>query len=64
MSNYCSQLITITKGNTKCVTRSICGSFNFQNPYGGYLWCNAHLSCNPGKQCTVFCSNACGDPDL
>jgi uncharacterized repeat protein (TIGR01451 family) len=43
---------------TKCVTSQICGSFNSQNPGNGYVWCNAHLSCTPGKACTVYCQNA------
>jgi uncharacterized repeat protein (TIGR01451 family) len=43
---------------TKCMTNQICGSFNSQNPGNGYVWCNAHLSCNPGKACTVYCQNA------
>jgi len=43
---------------TKCVTNSICGNFNTWNPGNGYVWCNAHLNCNPGKACTVYCQNA------
>jgi uncharacterized repeat protein (TIGR01451 family) len=43
---------------TKCVTNQICGSFNSQNPGGGSVWCNAHLTCNPGKACTVYCQKA------
>ncbi|MGO8697862.1 MAG: hypothetical protein ACLQVY_09120 [Limisphaerales bacterium] len=27
--------------------------------WGGSVWCNAQLSCNPGKPCTVSCQNAC-----
>jgi hypothetical protein len=26
--------------------------------WGGSVWCNAQLSCNPGKPCTVSCQNA------
>jgi uncharacterized repeat protein (TIGR01451 family) len=48
----------VTCVTTKCVTNSICCSFNSQNPSGGWLWCNAHLSCTPGKACTVYCQNA------
>jgi hypothetical protein len=54
-TNTCTQLITIV---CQCVTHQICCSFNSQNPGGGYVWCNAHLSCNPGKACTVYCQNA------
>jgi uncharacterized repeat protein (TIGR01451 family) len=43
---------------TKCVTNSICSGFNSQNPGNGWVWCNAHLNCNPGKPCTVYCQNA------
>jgi hypothetical protein len=44
---------------TKCVTNTICGNFNSQNPNGGWLWCNAHISCNPPSQpCTIYCQNA------
>ncbi len=49
---------TVACVTTKCTTRSICGNFNSQNPNGGYVWCNAHVSCNPGKKCTVYCQNA------
>ena len=35
----------VTCVTTKCVTNSICSSFNSGNPGGGYLWCNAHLTC-------------------
>jgi hypothetical protein len=48
----------VTAITTKCVTNEICGSFNSQNPGNGYVWCNAHLNCNPGKPCTVYCKNA------
>jgi hypothetical protein len=41
-----------------CVTNQICGNFNSQNPGGGYCWFNSHISCNPGKPCTVNCQNA------
>jgi hypothetical protein len=54
-TNTCLQLITVMQ---KCATSQICGSFNSQNPQGSYVWCNAHLSCNPGKPCTVYCRNA------
>jgi hypothetical protein len=54
-TNTCTQLITILSG---CVTNQICGNFNSQSPGGGYVWCNAHLSCNPGQKCTVYCQNA------
>jgi uncharacterized repeat protein (TIGR01451 family) len=53
-----STSIVVTAVCTKCVTNQICGSFNSQNPGGGYVWCNAHLTCNPGKACTVYCQNA------
>jgi uncharacterized repeat protein (TIGR01451 family) len=43
---------------TGCVTNQLCGSFNSQNPNNGYVWCNAHLTCTPGKACTVYCQNA------
>ena len=42
-----------------CPTQTICCSVPSQNCYGGSLWCNAHLNCNPGKECTVYCENAC-----
>ncbi len=48
----------VTAVTTKGTTNTICGNFNSCNPYGGYLWCNAHLSANPGKSCTVYCQNA------
>jgi hypothetical protein len=48
----------ITIITTKCVTNQICGNFNSQNPGNGYVWCNAHLNCTPGKACTVYCKNA------
>jgi len=53
-TDTCVQVITII---TKCVTSQVCGSFNSQNPGGGYVWCNAHLNCNPGKACTIYCQN-------
>jgi uncharacterized repeat protein (TIGR01451 family) len=49
---------TVAVVTTKCSTRTICGNFNSQNPYGGWVWCNAHVSANPGKKCTVYCQNA------
>jgi hypothetical protein len=54
-TNTCAQLITIMQG---CTPSQVCGSFNSQNPGSGYVWCNAHISCNPGKQCNVYCQNA------
>ena len=27
--------------------------------WGGSVWCNGQISCNPGKPCTVSCHNAC-----
>jgi len=54
-SNTCTQLITILG---KCQANQICGNFNSQNPGKGYCWFNAHLNCNPGKKCTVYCQNA------
>jgi hypothetical protein len=47
--------ITIT---TNCCTNSICGNFNTQNPGSGWLWVNAHLSANPGQNCTINIQNA------
>jgi hypothetical protein len=47
---------TITVNNTSIQTT--CGNCGFQNCNGGYIWCNAHLTCNPGKACTVYCQNA------
>jgi uncharacterized repeat protein (TIGR01451 family) len=55
VSNQAATTATIT---TKCVTNTICGNFNSQNPGGGWLWCNAHISGTPGKKVTVFCQNA------
>jgi hypothetical protein len=55
VSNQASTMATIT---TKCVTNTICGNFNSQNPGNGWLWCNAHISGTPGKKVTVFCQNA------
>ena len=49
---------TVAIIRTKCVTQTICGSFNSQNPGCGYVWCNAHISANPGKKCTLLCQNA------
>jgi uncharacterized repeat protein (TIGR01451 family) len=54
VSNQATTTATIT---TKCITNTICGNFNSQNPGGGWLWCNAHLSGTPGKKVTVFCQN-------
>jgi hypothetical protein len=54
-SNYCTQLITIVQ---KCTNSQVCGNFNSQNPGGGYVWFNAHLNCNPGKACTIYCQGA------
>ncbi|HEX4121166.1 MAG TPA: SdrD B-like domain-containing protein, partial [Verrucomicrobiae bacterium] len=48
----------VTCVTTKCVTNSVCCSFNSQNPGGGNLWCNSHLTCTPGKACTVYCQHA------
>ena len=47
--------ITIT---TNCCTNSICGNFNSQNPGSGWLWLNAHISGNPGSNCTLYCQNS------
>jgi hypothetical protein len=47
---------TITVDNTATQTTS--GSCGFQGCKSGYVWCNAHLTCNPGKACTVYCQNA------
>jgi hypothetical protein len=47
--------ITIT---TNCCTNAICGTFNSLNPGSGWLWLNAHISGNPGSNCTVTCQNA------
>jgi hypothetical protein len=55
VSNKATTIAMIT---TKCITNTICGSFNSQNPGSGWLWCNAHISGNPGKKATVFCQNA------
>jgi hypothetical protein len=51
----CTQVITVI---AKCQTGQVCSSFNSENPSGGYVWCNAHLTCNPGKACTIYCQNA------
>ena len=55
VSNQATTIATVT---TKCITNTICGNFNSQNPSSGWLWCNAHVSGNPGKKVTVFCQNA------
>ncbi len=55
VSNQATTTAIIT---TKCVTNTICGNFNSQNPGSGWLWCNAHISGTPGKKVTVFCQNA------
>jgi hypothetical protein len=47
--------ITIT---TNCCTNSICGNFNWVNPGSGWLWLNAHISGNPGSNCSVNVQNA------
>ena len=54
-TDTCTQLITIVQ---KCASSQICGSFNSVSPKGGYLWCNAHLTCNPNKACTIYCQGA------
>jgi hypothetical protein len=38
--------------------QTVCCPVPSQNCYGGSLWCNAHLTCNPGKNCTVYCQNS------
>ena len=53
-----NQATTTAMITTKCVTNTICGNFNSQNPGGGWVWCNAHVSGTPGKKVTVFCQNA------
>jgi hypothetical protein len=55
VSNQATTTAIIT---TKCITNTICGNFNSQNPGSGWVWCNAHISGNPGKKVTVFCQNA------
>jgi hypothetical protein len=55
VSNQATTTAIIT---TKCITNTICGNFNSQNPGSGWVWCNAHISCNPGKKGTIFCQNA------
>jgi predicted amino acid-binding ACT domain protein len=55
-TNTCTQLITIV--SPKRVTSQVCCNFNATNPGGGYVWCNAHISCNPGKACTINCQDA------
>jgi hypothetical protein len=44
--------ITIT---TNCCTNLLCGNFNSLNPYGGWVWCNSHISCYPGTNCVINC---------
>jgi hypothetical protein len=39
-------------------TNSICAGFNSQNPGSGWLWLNAHVTGNPGSNCTLYCQNA------
>jgi hypothetical protein len=46
---------TITVTNTS--TQTTCGSCSFQGCNGGYLWCNAQLTCTPGQSCIVYCQN-------
>jgi hypothetical protein len=47
---------TITVANSS--TQTVGGNCNGQGCNGGYLWCNAHVSCNPGQPCTIYCQNA------
>ena len=54
-TNTSTVVTTIT---TEWFSNGICCNFNSQNPGGGWVWCNAHISCNPGKKCTVFCQGA------
>jgi len=61
VTNYITNITTTTQccsTTPPCVPKSICGNFNSQNPNGGWLWCNAHISCQPNTKCTVYCHNA------
>jgi hypothetical protein len=49
--------LTIIEVPVPC-TQTICCSVPSQNCQGGSVWCNAHLTCNPGQACTVYCQNA------
>ena len=39
----------VTVVTTESAVQTIACNFNSQNPGGGYLWCNAHISANPGQ---------------
>jgi uncharacterized repeat protein (TIGR01451 family) len=53
-----SSSTVITTITTEWFSTGICGNFNSQNPGGGWVWCNAHINCNPGKKCTIYCQGA------
>ena len=44
--------------NPDLCTNSICQAFNTRNPGSGWVWFNAHVSGNPGQNCTLYCQNA------
>lgn len=58
-SDCAGQTTTFVQTNTvsqQCV--SICTNFCNLNNNCSWLWCNAHLTCNPGKACTIYCQKA------
>jgi len=55
VTNYSSVVTAVT---TKPVACSIYSSFNSQMAANGWLWCNSHISCNPGKSADIHCSGA------
>ena len=55
MTNYSSVITAVTTHVTTC---SVYSSFNSQMPNSGFVWCNSHISANPGQQCTIHCQGA------
>ena len=55
VTNSSSVVTTVTTKPVKC---SINCNFNSQMPANGWIWCNSHLSANPGQQCDIHCSGA------
>jgi hypothetical protein len=39
-------------------TQTVCCPPPTQPCPGGSVWCNAHLTCNPGRPCNIYCRNS------
>ncbi len=55
VTNYSSAVTTVT---TQPQTSSIYCNFNSQMPGSGWVWCNSHISANPGCQTDIHCQGA------